>query len=372
MSIREFLSSESFMPHGCCYLWKPSLIWLHVISDALIVLAYYSIPLTLVYFVRLRKNLPFHWIYLCFATFIIACGTTHLMEIWNVWHPTYWVSGIIKAITAMASVPTAILLVYLIPKALALPSPEALKKINKELELKTSQLTVANKELEAFSYSVSHDLRAPLRHIMGYINLLKEDTESLLNPSARHDLEAISHATQQMTSLIENLLAFSQVGNSGINKSLTSMNALIQETLDLLAPSFNGRQIEWKIESLPTLSVDQTLFRQVWVNLISNAVKYTKNKEKTLIQIGAREKEHVWEFYIQDNGVGFDMKYVEKLFGVFQRLHGIEEFEGTGIGLANVQRIVMRHGGKTWAEGNPNQGAVFYFTLPKEIPSTLV
>jgi signal transduction histidine kinase len=383
--LEHFISGYGFMPHGHCYLWDPGLIWLHVLSDAFIAFAYYSIPITLVYFVRKRKDLVFDWMFICFAVFIVACGTTHLMEILNIWVPAYWMAGIIKAITAATSIVTAILLVRLVPQALALPSPAQLRKsnedlqreieertraaqkieaLNEELRLQTVKLEAVNKELEAFGYSVSHDLRAPLRHIDGYVDLLREKSAVMGDDGVRY-MKVISDSATQMGTLIDNLLAFSRMGRSALQPVWVDTMALVTQVREELATEAKGRTIEWKIGDLPKVQVDKTLFKQVWMNLLGNAIKYTRNREKAEISIGCVEKGSEYEFSIKDNGAGFDMQYREKLFGIFQRLHFKEEFEGTGIGLANVQRIVARHGGRTWAHGEVNVGATFYFTLPK-------
>lgn len=386
--LQKIFSSDGFMPHGCCYMWDPAIIWLQVLSDGFITLAYYSIPLTLIYFVRQRKDLAFDWIFLCFAIFIVACGTTHLMEIINVWHPVYWISGIIKAITALTSIITAILLVRLVPKALALPSPALLRKsnqdlqreinerklaaaevemLNRELLNRTAQLESANKELESFGYSVSHDLRAPLRHIDGYVDLLREE-EAHLSPAAGRYMKVISDSARQMGLLIDNLLAFSRMGRSAMHPTWTETEKLVEEIRENLSHETKDRIITWTIRPLPKVYADKNLFRQVWANLLGNAVKYTQYREKAEITIACEEKETEYEFSVKDNGAGFDMQYVDKLFGVFQRLHFKEEFEGTGIGLANVRRIIARHGGRTWAMGAIDQGATFFFTVPKIIP----
>jgi len=383
--IQWFLSGGGFMPHGCCYLWDPGLIWLHVISDALITLSYYSIPLMLVYFVQHRKDLAFDWIFVCFAIFILACGTTHLMEIFNVWSPHYWLSGVIKAITAIASVTTTVLLIRLLPQALTLTGPEQLRKsnealqreiaektetalkvetLNKELQKQTEKLEAANKELEAFGYSVSHDLRAPLRHIDGYVDLLRQEALPLDEASQRY-MKVISDSARQMGMLIDNLLTFSRMGRSSMQPVWVNTTALIAEVREDLAQDTANRDIEWKIESLPRVFADKTLFKQVWMNLLGNAIKYSLYRKKAEITIGCRENEKEFEFFVKDNGAGFDMQYVDKLFGIFQRLHFKEEFEGTGIGLANVRRIIARHGGRTWAHGEVDKGATFYFTLPR-------
>lgn len=376
------------MPHGYCYLWNPSLIWLHVISDALIAFSYYTIPLTLLYFIRKRKDLAFDWMFMCFAVFIVACGTTHVMEIYNIWHPTYWIAGIIKAITAFVSVVTAILLIRLVPQALALPSPDQLRKTNEALQNEIKQRALAadkieslnqellshsakiqstNKELETFAYSVSHDLRAPLRHIDGYVNLLNEKSTTLGVDGERYT-KKISDSAKQMGTLIDNLLAFSGMGRAAMQPDWVETAELVDHVREELSPDTKGRDIEWKIGRLPRVFADRTLFKQVWMNLVGNAIKYSRKKEKAVIEIDCKELPDSYEFSIKDNGAGFDMQYASKLFGIFQRLHMKEEFEGTGIGLANVQRIVARHGGNTWAEGAVNVGATFRFTLPKDEP----
>ncbi len=373
------------MPHGCCYFWNSGLITLHVVSDGFIALAYYSIPITLIYFVRRRRDVAFHWIFLCFAAFILACGTTHMMEILNIWHPIYWLSGIIKAITALISIITAILLMRLVPKALALPSPEQLRRsnealqheireraaatervlaLNAELLAQTAKLEEANKEMEAFGYSVSHDLRAPLRHIHGYVDLLREDDETDETERQRY-MTVIAESARRMGNLIDSLLAFSRMGRMALQPVATDMTAVVAECRQELAPDLEGRDIAWTVGPLPTVNVDRGLFRQVWLNLLGNAIKYTKYRDHATIEVGATETPGEHQFFVKDNGAGFDMEHARKLFGIFQRLHLKEEFDGTGIGLANVRRIVTRHGGRTWAQAEIDKGATFFFTLPK-------
>lgn len=385
--LRQFFSGDGFMPHGHCYFWNPGLLALHITSDSLIALAYYSIPFTLVYFVRKRKDLAFDWMFLCFAIFIIACGTTHLMEIWSIWHPTYWISGSVKALTALVSLPTAILLVRLMPKALALPSPEALRQVNenlkreiderkqafdqiqelnRQLQSKRALLEAANHELESFSYSVSHDLRAPVRHIGGFATLLQQSPNALDEQGRRH-LDTIAQSARHMGQLIDDLLVFSRIGRAELRAGTVDLNQLAQEAIRGLEPETRNRHVVWTRNPLPTVTGDATMLRQVFVNLLDNAVKYTRPRDPARIEIGPGEANGTEIVVcIRDNGVGFDMRYVNKLFGVFQRLHRQDEFEGTGIGLANVRRIILRHGGRTWAESKLGEGASFYFSLPKD------
>ncbi|TXN12162.1 ATPase, partial [Methylobacterium sp. WL122] len=235
-----------------------------------------------------------------------------------------------------------------------------------ELAAMSEELQRSNKELEAFSYSVSHDLRAPFRHIVGYSNLLRNREGQNLSDKGRHYVDTIIEAALSAGTLVDNLLTFSQMGRHSLNKNTGEMGALVDEVRRKVerdvAP---GRTVRWEVGKLGRVYADPFMLRLVIENLLSNAVKYTRDRAEAVIEVGRlppQDGEAV--FFVRDNGVGFDMAYVDKLFGVFQRLHRVEEFEGTGIGLANVRRIVERHGGRTWAEGRLGEGATFTFTLP--------
>ncbi len=239
------------------------------------------------------------------------------------------------------------------------------RHVAEELQRRGELLEAANKELEAFSYSVSHDLRAPLRHIDGYAALLHKSVERSLNEKAARYLQTISDAAKQMGQLIDDLLVFSRMGRQDMLATTVNLDQLIKSVLGDLRLDLQGRQISWTIAALPDVQGDPAMLRQVLMNVIANAVKFTSTRATATIEIGidhSASSEIV--LFVRDNGVGFDMQYASKLFGVFQRLHRADEFEGTGIGLANVRRIVHRHGGRTWAEGVPDKGATFYVALP--------
>ena len=622
------------MPHGFCYFWNPALVWLHVISDSLIALAYFAIPLILVWFVRKRRDIPFSWMFVLFGVFIVACGATHLMEVWNIWHANYWVDGLIKALTAAASVPTAILLAQMMPRALTLPNigqwmqanaqleKEVRERRDIELQLRTSeavyreqaelldltddaifirdmedkiifwnrgaerlygwradevrgkiartilqkrfprplaqieaevsergswegelihrsrsgaeviissrwvlrrdaggnptailesnrditrratqeqmfrtllesapdamvivddagciqlinaqteklfgysreelvgqpverlmpdrfrsqhihhrqgysqsprtrgmgvgldlygqrkngtefpieislspietvggtlvasairdvtdrrlaeevlesnrnalaqsngQLIAANKELEAFSYSVSHDLRAPVRHIDGFARLLSEAYGEQMPQQVRHYLERILAAAEHMGRLVDSLLNLARIGRRElIRQEAVNLGDLVRRAISDFSAETEKRGIEWRIHALPAVTCDPALLSLVFSNLLSNALKFTQRTEHPVIQVGTQTNAGRVTIFVRDNGVGFDSRYADKLFGVFQRLHREEDFEGTGIGLATVQRIIQRHGGEVWAESTPGQATTFYFTL---------
>lgn len=621
------------MPHGYCYLWNPGLVWLHVISDSLIALAYFAIPVALFWFVRKRRDLGFSWMFVLFGVFIVSCGTTHLMEVWNLWHANYWLAGALKAITAVASVPTAILLFKLLPAALDLPNSSQWIKANAALEtevrqrrdvelelrvneatyrfqaelidlthdaifvrdleskisywnrgavmlygwskeevrgqlshevLKTrfpqplteiesqvyetgywegllvhtrkggaevivssrwalrcdlagnpvailesnrdvtqrkkeeekfrnllesapdamvivdqegkitltnaqterlfgypreellgqpveilvperfhgnhhghrkgfyvaprpramgaglelhgrrkdgtefpveislsplvteqgtlvssairdvtdrrateraiethrnslarsnDQLAAANHELEAFSYSVSHDLRAPLRHIDGFARILAEDFSAELSTEGRGYLDRILKAVTHMGQLVDDLLNLSGIGRREMVRAKVPLETIVRRAIADMPDEASERKIEWRIDPLPDVDCDPGLLKVVFFNLLANAAKFTRKSKGPVVGVGTCQSNGVTAFFVRDNGVGFDPKYADKLFGVFQRLHHQEDFEGTGIGLATVQRIIHRHGGRIWAESQPGRGATFFFTL---------
>ncbi len=531
------LLSLDLMPHGYCYLWDPRLVWLHVISDGLIALSYYCIPVALIYFVRKNRKTPFDRVCGMFSVFILACGTTHLLEIWNVWHASYLLAGAVKAITAGASLLTAAMLLTLIPKMLSIPDRMKLQGINRQLEQdledraqaeaarehnravrdalleelaeqkyaldqhaivaitdvqgrityvndkflrisqysqkellgqnhrilnsghhskeffeqmyrtiagggvwngeiknrakdgtfywvdttiipllqksgkprqyvairaditerkrietalagqsmelarshreiqslneqleqrvmrRTAELVAANEDLESFSYSVSHDLRAPLRHMAGFSKLLQEDCGPSLDATAQHYVDMIQKGARKMGQLVDDLLNMGRIGRQRLIFQATDLNLLLQKARRDLEPDCQGRRIDWRIEPLPTVDCDPGLIQQVFSNLLSNAVKYTRRRDVAVIEIGQTASEGTPIIFVRDNGAGFDQNYADKLFVAFQRLHRTEEFEGTGVGLATVQRILRNHGGSIWAESAPDKGATFSFQL---------
>lgn len=253
-----------------------------------------------------------------------------------------------------------------------LPDPEAMERMAAEVfrsaegaRAANIQLRESNAEMEAFSYSVSHDLRAPLRHIQGYAQMLERETQGQLSEKARRFMTTISEASTEMGVLIDNLLSFSRMARAGMDSSVVDLSALSLEVQASLVPETEGRRIHWRLSALPEVMGDVAMLRQVLVNLFQNALKYTRPRDPAVIEmrhVGTDAEQAV--FVVSDNGVGFDPKYTHKLFGVFQRLHRTDEFEGTGIGLASVRRVVARHGGRTWARGIVGDGASFFFTLP--------
>ena len=243
---------------------------------------------------------------------------------------------------------------------------EEIQGLNLELAKRSADLESINKELEAFAYSISHDLRAPLRHMAGYTELLQKKASSVVDEKSNHYMAMILDSAKRMGNLIDDLLAFSRIGRAETQKTLVSLAQLVKEALTEVRQDTEGRNIAWRIGVLPEFYGDRSMLRLVLVNLISNAIKFTRTRAQAEIEIGcAKGNKDDLIVFVRDNGVGFDMKYVNKLFGVFQRLHDSDAFEGTGIGLATVQRIIHRHGGEVWAEGVVDSGATFYFSAPR-------
>jgi signal transduction histidine kinase len=352
----SWFASGQFLPHGHCYLWSPGVLWMNVVADILIAMAYFTIPFALLYIARRRRDLSFDWLVVCFGVFVVACGFTYVMDVWNVWHAHYWLQGIVKLLTAAASVPTAILLWRFLPGILMLPSQRQLRDANESLAR-------ANRELEAFTASVSHDLRSPLTTIAGQAGLLELSMPDATDEQKRR-LSRIQGSVKQMSELIEALLVLSRISRQTLHREIVDVTALAESIVQDMRQKDPARNVEVVIQPNMAVHGDRRLVGDLFQNLIGNAWKFTSKTAQARIEIGQSSGGSLATLYIRDNGAGFDMTYEQKLFKPFQRLHGTADFDGSGVGLATVARIVDRHGGRIWAEGKPNEGAVFYFTLP--------
>lgn len=234
------------------------------------------------------------------------------------------------------------------------------------LHQRTAELEALNKELEALAYSVSHDLRAPLRHINAFTTLLVKEAGPCLSKEAKGFLDIISESAHEMARLLEHLLIFSRLSRAELLPQSVDLNAALQDVINKVTYEHPDRKVIWKNQKLPHVVGDPAMLQQVLTNLVSNALKFTRECKSAEIEIGCREEPSEWVIFVRDNGIGFDMQYADKLFGIFQRLHRTEEYEGVGLGLASVRRIIARHRGRTWAEAKVNEGATFFFSLPKK------
>lgn len=336
---------------------EPSgMLRLQVASDALIAVAYLLILIVLLYISWRRRDLRFNWMILCFGAFLAASSLTHVMSAWDAWGAPPWLETGVRVVAALASVPTVILLWRSLPNILALPSQRQLRDANESLAR-------ANRELEAFTASVSHDLRSPLTTIAGQAGMLE-----LSMPNASEDqkrrLQRIQRSVRQMSELIEALLVLSRISRHTLHREIVDVSTLAESIVLELRQKDPGRTIEVTVQPNMRVHGDRRLLQDLFQNLIANAWKFTSKTAAPRIEIGQSQHGPMATLFVRDNGAGFDMTHEQKLFKPFQRLHGAADFEGSGIGLATVARIIDRHGGRIWAEGKPNGGAVFYFTLP--------
>jgi signal transduction histidine kinase len=433
--LMKLFSGVGFMPHGHCFLWTPGVLWTYVVSDTIIACAYYSIPLSLWYFLRKRADIPvpFSWLASLFAVFIFACGTTHLMGVIDIWNPLYRLDASIKALTGAASILTAIFLYTKMPLLLSIPSraeleqtnarlhqamttrdeleqqlqnfnrtlerriqerTTQLERLNEELRReslerlraeqqarhlnatlehsvteRTRELELANQELASFSYSVAHDMRAPLRAIGGFAEMLKEEMSGTMTPDGARYIERISDASGRMSILIDSMLELSRVTRSTMTRSEVDLSRMAQDVIDTLKVEQPRDNVSFTGEALLLAQADPKYLRIVLENLLGNAWKYTSKTSQAAIEFGRKlgqSGELVW--FVRDNGAGFDMEHAaNKLFQAFHRLHSDQDFPGTGVGLATVHRIITKHGGHIWAEAALGQGATFFFTLGNSV-----
>ena len=354
----SWFASTRFLPPEPSVLGSPGLLWTSVVADLLIAAACFTIPLVLLYATRRRKELRFDALVMCFGVFMIAAGLLHVVSAWSVWHPDDWLSGSVKLIAAAASVPTAILLWRALPDIRALPTPRQFREVNESLAR-------AQRELEAFTASVSHDLRSPLTTIAGQAGLLELSMPSA-NEEQKRRLQRIQGSVRQMSGLIDALLVLSRISRHTLHRETIDVTLVLENLIQDLRQREPARRVEVLLQPGMSVHGDPRLIRDLFQNLLSNAWKFTSKTPQPRIEIGQSKQGSMSTLHVRDNGAGFDMTYAHKLFKPFQRLHGPTEFAGSGLGLATVARIVDRHGGRVWAEGRQNAGAVFYCTLPLE------
>ena len=377
------LFDSDFMPHGGCFLWRPELVWLHVSSDSLIVLSYVLIPFALVQLVRKRKDLKFNWMFSMFGIFILACGATHAMNVWNIWHSAYRLDGALKAVTALASIPTAILLFRLVPQAVALPSIADLHReieerkraeaevraLNSDLEQRvgerTAMLKRSNAALQHFAYVASHDLQEPIRTVRSFNQLLAREYNGSLDSKANEYIRLVVEASGRMQTLVTDLLTYARVLDEEAPRNVKKANCaqVLEGVLEDLKQAIVDSGAKVDSERLPDVSMDETQLKQLFQNLISNAIKYRRTEEPCRISISAERQGEQWWFSVRDNGVGIEPQYFDQIFLAFKRLHG-KEYPGSGVGLTICKEIVQEYGGRIWVESQPGQGSTFHFTLP--------
>ena len=403
----EFLTklfSSDFMPHGYCYLWKPEIIWLHVVSDSLIALSYYLIPFMLIYFVRHRRDVPFNWMFVMFGVFIFGCGTTHVMEVWTLWHGTYRLAGVIKALTALASLATAGLLVPLIPRALALASPEQLRAANVELakeinkrrlaqeelqrarneleqrvQLRTAELAhalKASRDKSEFLASMSHEMRTPLNTIIGMIDVL-EGTETRAEQSQYFSICRAS--SDALIGLINDIVDISRIeaGELHLDHIAFDLYELVDHLADAMALRAHRKGLELifnVMQGTPSKLIgDPMRLQQVCSNLLVNAIKFTDKGQVVMRvenDVGSQES-GMLRFCVADTGVGIAPEAQKRIFSRFARTaSGSGGHEGSGLGLEISKRLVEAMGGRIWVESVPDMGSTFYFTCRLDIQST--
>lgn len=375
--------TSNFMPHGHCYLWRPDVLWTHVISDAVVGLAYFSIPVVILVYISRKKNVEptMRSVLAMFVAFILLCGSTHFLNIWTVWQPDYVIEGYIKALTALASLGTAVALWPLLRPALSIPTPSELTELNsklhslnedlenrvekrtKLLQTKRQLLERSNLDLMQFAYVASHDLKAPTRHLISYSEILSEEIGGSISEHGEKALSRIQESATRMSEMVDSLLTLSRVENQDIDKNITNISTPLNSALQTLYHEIENASIEISVNSeMPEVAIDAPMFERLFVNLIENAISYRKPDVPLTIDISSEYKNNECIVSVRDNGIGIAEEYLERIFTIFQRLH--RDDNGSGIGLAICRKIVKLHGGRLWVESEPGVGSTFFVAIP--------
>ena len=368
-----------FMPHGFCFQGRQDVIFLHVVSDAIIAIAYFMIPLMLLYFLQ-RKTLKisFNWAIVLFAAFILLCGITHVVGIITVWNPVYYQEGLVKAATALVSILTAFAIVPLVPKLARMRSPEELEEANlrlqqeivlreaaqEELRSSLTELKNANAELEQFAYIASHDLQAPLRGISSFSQLLQQRYRGQLDDDGQEFLQFIEAGSRRMHRLINDLLKLSRIGSEkSANFTARPLAWAVQQAAASLKTEIDEAGAVLEVAELPAITGEHHLLVQLFQNLIGNAIKFRRPGVAPQVRIGCEREGESWHLVVADNGIGIPENQLENIFVVFRRLHGDEDYTGTGIGLSICRKIAEYHRGSISARASDG-GAEFHVRLP--------
>jgi signal transduction histidine kinase len=362
-----FVDSSALTPHGFCLFWQPGLLWVDAISDGVTMLAYFSIPLALLWFVRRRSDLPHRWIALLFIGFIVACGVTHGFSILTLWVPAYWPDAMAKVVTASLSIFTAITLWQLVPTLLTLPSPTAMASLNEALRASLEdqrkvmiQLQRSNDDLEQYAYVASHDLKAPLRAIDSLVGWIEEDMAATLRPDTRANMDLLKGRVRRLERLLDDLLAFAHAGRGDSAIAPVDTDALVKEMSGLVFLP-EGFVIE-SGAAMPTLMTARAPLTQVLQNLISNAIKHHEHPANGHVWIETLPADGGVELIVTDDGPGIPERFRDRVFGMFQTLRPRDEVEGSGMGLAIVKKLVERQGGRIWlSEGRAGRGLSVHF-----------
>lgn len=387
----EFLSNlfaDDFMPHGHCYFWQPEVLWLNVFSDLGIALAYFTIPVALLVFTRRRRDLAFRKVFILFSGFILACGATHSFEIFTVWTPLYRLEGLLKLVTALVSIATAIVLWRLLPEALRIPSPAQLEAANAELssevarrqgaeeelvqanvelearvQARTAELARSNRDLQQFAYVASHDLQEPLRMVSSYVGLLEKRFGEALDERGRRYVEHAVEGAGRMRQMMDDLLELSRAGESLGPAETVDVGQCLDDAIDSLAILVGERDaVIVRPDRLPKVLAHAPRVTRLLGNLLSNGLKYSPDQPR--ITIAAEREGDWWRISVTDEGVGIGPEYHEVIWDPFRRLHTHDEIRGSGMGLSICRRIAEGWGGELTIRSAPGEGSTFAFTVP--------